>query len=45
MASAKRFLYLTTPYYAVEEYMQKSLCWRRMPGVDDGPMISAIPDH
>ena len=45
MASAKRFLYLTTPYYAVEEYMQKSLCMAADAGVDVRLMIPAIPDH
>jgi phosphatidylserine/phosphatidylglycerophosphate/cardiolipin synthase-like enzyme len=34
IASAQRFLYLTTPYYAVEESMQKALCIAADAGVD-----------
>ncbi len=45
IASAKRFLYLTTPYYAVEESMQKALCMAADAGVDVRLMIPAIPDH
>ncbi|MBQ9330935.1 MAG: cardiolipin synthase [Oscillibacter sp.] len=45
IASAKRLLYLTTPYYAVEEAMQKSLCIAADAGVDVRLCIPAIPDH
>ena len=45
MASAKRFLYLTTPYYAVEESMQKALCIAADAGVDVRLMVPAVPDH
>lgn len=45
IASAKRMLYLTTPYYAVEESMQKTLCIASDAGVDVRLMIPAIPDH
>lgn len=45
IASAKRMLYLTTPYYAVEESMQKSLCIAADAGVDVRLCIPAIPDH
>ncbi len=45
IASAKRMLTLTTPYYAVEESMQKSLCIAADAGVDVRLMIPAIPDH
>ena len=45
MASAKRFLYLTTPYYAVEESMQKALCMAADAGVDVRLCIPAVPDH
>ena len=45
IASAKRMLYLTTPYYAVEESMQKALCIAGDAGVDVRLMIPAIPDH
>ena len=45
IGSAKRFLYITTPYYAVEESMQKALCIAADAGVDVRLMIPAIPDH
>ena len=45
IASAKRLLYLTTPYYAVEEAMQKALCIAADAGVDVRLCIPAIPDH
>ena len=45
MGSAKRFLYLTTPYYAVEESMQKALCIAADAGVDVRLMVPAVPDH
>lgn len=45
IASANRMLYLTTPYYAVEESMQKALCIAADSGVDVRLMIPAIPDH
>jgi len=45
IGSAKRFLYITTPYYAVEESMQKALCIAADGGVDVRIMIPAIPDH
>ena len=45
ISSAKRMLYLTTPYYAVEESMQKALCIAADAGVDVRLMIPAIPDH
>ena len=45
IASAKRFLYITTPYYAVEESMQKALCIAADSGVDVRLMIPAVPDH
>ena len=45
IASAKRMLYLTTPYYAVEESMQKTLCIAANAGVDVRLLIPAIPDH
>ncbi len=43
--SAKRFLYITTPYYAVEESMQKALCIAADSGVDVRLLIPAVPDH
>lgn len=45
IASAKRFLYITTPYYAVEESMQQALCIAADAGVDVRLCIPAIPDH
>ena len=45
ISSARRFLYITTPYYAVEESMQKALCIAANAGVDVRLMIPAIPDH
>lgn len=44
IASAKRMLYLTTPYYAVEESVQEALCIAADAGVDVRLMIPAIPD-
>ena len=44
ISSAKRMLYITTPYYAVEESMQKALCIAADGGVDVRLMVPAIPD-
>ena len=43
-ASAKRMLYVTTPYYAVEESMQQALCIAADAGVDVRLMVPAVPD-
>ncbi|MCI2057243.1 MAG: cardiolipin synthase [Oscillibacter sp.] len=45
IGSARRFLYITTPYYAVEESMQKALCIAADSGVDVRLCIPAVPDH
>lgn len=45
IASAKRFLYITTPYYAVEDSIQKALCIAADSGVDVRLLIPAVPDH
>ncbi|MDD3346927.1 cardiolipin synthase [Oscillibacter sp.] len=45
IGSAKRMLYLTTPYYAVEESMQKALCIAADSGVDVRLLIPGTPDH
>lgn len=45
IGTAKRFLYITTPYYAVEESMQRALCIAADSGVDVRLMIPAVPDH
>jgi len=44
ISSAKRMLYITTPYYAVEEAMQRALCIAADAGVDVRLMVPAIPD-
>ncbi len=44
IASAKRMVYLTTPYYAVEESVQEALCIAADAGVDVRLMIPEIPD-
>ena len=44
IASAKKMLYITTPYYAVEESMQKALCIAADAGVDIRLMVPAKPD-
>ena len=45
ISSAKKMLYITTPYYAVEESMQKALCIAADAGVDVRLCIPGIPDH
>ncbi|MDE6456407.1 MAG: cardiolipin synthase, partial [Dysosmobacter sp.] len=45
IASAQKMLYLTTPYYAVEESMQKALCIAADAGVDVRLFIPGVPDH
>lgn len=42
--SAKHMLYITTPYYAVEESMQQALCIAADAGVDVRLVVPAIPD-
>jgi cardiolipin synthase len=37
-------LYITTPYYAVEESMQKALCIAADAGVDVRLLVTAVPD-
>ena len=44
IASAQKMLYITTPYYAVEESMQKALCIAADAGVDVRLMVPAVPD-
>lgn len=44
ISSAKRFLYITTPYYAVEESMQQALCIAADAGVDVRLLVPAVPD-
>lgn len=45
ISSAQRTLYITTPYYAVEQSMQQALCIAADAGVDVCLMMPAIPDH
>ena len=45
ISSAQRSLFLTTPYYAVEEAMQEALCIAADAGVDVRLCVPAIPDH
>ena len=42
---ARRSLWLTTPYYAVEDPMQRALCIAADAGVDVRLCVPAIPDH
>ena len=44
IASARRMLYITTPYYAVEDSMQQALCIAADAGVDVRLLVPAIPD-
>lgn len=44
IGSAKRMLYITTPYYAVEESMQQALCIAADSGVDVRLLVPAVPD-
>ena len=44
IASAKHMLYLTSPYYAVEESMQQALCIAADAGVDVRLLVPAVPD-
>ncbi|MBQ9492139.1 MAG: cardiolipin synthase [Oscillibacter sp.] len=45
ISSAQKTLYMTTPYYAVEESMQTALCIAADAGVDVRLCVPAIPDH
>ena len=45
ISSAQRALYVTTPYYAVEESIQTALCIAADAGVDVRLCVPAIPDH
>lgn len=45
ISSARRFLYITTPYYVVEDSIQRALCIAADAGVDVRLCIPAVPDH
>ena len=44
ISSATRFLYITTPYLAIEDYMLNALCAAADGGVDVRLMFPGIPD-
>jgi len=44
ISNARHMLYITTPYYAVEESMQKALCIAADAGVDVRLLVPAVPD-
>ncbi|MBE7004291.1 MAG: cardiolipin synthase, partial [Ruminococcaceae bacterium] len=45
ITNAKRFLYLTTPYFIPDENILRALCVAGDGGVDVRLMLPAIPDH
>ena len=45
IANAHRFLWVTTPYFAVEDTMVRALCMAADSGVDVRVMLPGIPDH
>ncbi|MGM9618928.1 MAG: cardiolipin synthase [Oscillospiraceae bacterium] len=44
MGSARHFLYITTPYLAVEDYLINALCCAAEGGVDVRLMLPGVPD-
>lgn len=45
IANAHRYLWVTTPYFAVEDAMVRALCMAADSGVDVRLMFPGIPDH
>ena len=45
IARANRYLYITTPYLAIDEPMMRALCLAGDSGVDVRMMMPGIPDH
>lgn len=45
IANARRSLWLTTPYFAVEDSMVRALCMAAGSGVDVRLMLPGVPDH
>jgi len=45
ITSAREFVYITTPYLAIEEAMVKTLCIAADSGVDVRLLLPGIPDH
>ena len=45
ITNARRSLWLTTPYFAVEDSMVRALCMAAGSGVDVRLMLPGIPDH
>ena len=45
ISSAREFIWLTTPYFAVEDSMVRALCMAADGGVDVRLLLPGIPDH
>lgn len=45
ISNAHRYLWVTTPYFAVEDAMVRALCMASDSGVDVRVMLPGIPDH
>ena len=45
VSTARSFLYITTPYFAVEDSMMDALCVAADSGVDVRILLPGIPDH
>ncbi len=45
IANACRYVWITTPYLAIDESMEKALCMAAGSGVDVRLMMPGIPDH
>ena len=45
ISSARSFIWLTTPYFAVEDSMVRALCMAAESGVDVRLLLPGIPDH
>lgn len=45
ISTARRYVYITSPYLAVDDVMMRALCIAGESGVDVRLMLPAIPDH
>ena len=45
IANAHRYLWVTTPYFAVEDAVVRALCMASDSGVDVRVMLPGVPDH
>lgn len=45
IGGAKHMVYITSPYLAIDESMEKALCMAAGSGVDVRLMMPGIPDH